>query len=380
MDRKLRDIFKQEKPQLKDNQIPLDEALRVLLDRLHLSAQPDLLGKPQLLQDLRIALDNGANGMRCVACSQFRPVVCNGSNKDDVIVSAGGACLAPLREMFEIAHHTARHYYTTVGTIMPGNPDVFLATEPWPGKPHDFPVDYYVNGLTSYVDSPGKTQARVSLIIPAELFDTATYLSTLSVLFHECIVHAFHALNPPVIRVGPKPEDRFIEGWMDWISHQVLVEVLGGTGQVGQPSFGFLNLRRAHAEDFHNARIRYWDSAPAALARERYTGRSVAEKVLNVLKSRRDLSADPWHKFLQMSFDLNMMSNFDHNQRQIFVRVLDFLDDDRQDNASPRHQILSGIISNYLRHNNLSDFVDQILRLKPQWLSRTIKLRLTNEY
>jgi len=380
LDRKLKDIFHLERSQLKDDKVPLDQVLSVCLERLRLSAEVDLLDKTQLAHDLRIALEARAGMVKCADCTQLS-TICNGGRKDNIIVSAGGACLAPLRQMFEFAETTARHYYSTIGTQMQGDPEVVFASEAWPVpeepgvpalKPHDFPVEYYVNGLTSYEDSASQTLARVSLIIPAEMFNTVTYLSTCYVLFHECLVHAFHALNPRVIRVGPKPQDRFIEGWMDWISYKVLAQVLEGVGEVSPPPLRFLNLRREHAQDFHKARVRYWDPAPATLARDRYAGKNVAKKVFAVFKSRPDLCRDPWREFLRTSFDLNMMSSFDNDQREAFVRLFNFLDDDPLDPPSPRHNILTGIISNYLRYKNLPGLVDQVLALKPQWLPRVV--------
>ncbi|MEK6336954.1 MAG: hypothetical protein AABM67_18680 [Acidobacteriota bacterium] len=379
LDLKLKDIFPQEKEQLDNNEIRLDVSLDTLIGRLQFFAQGDLLKQPQLFDDLQQALDQRAKRMACDACSKLAPLVCNGGVRDDEIVSLGGACLAPLKDMFDIAHNVGRHYYVTRGTLMTGNPDVVFATEKFSQKnphhkPHDLPVDYFINGETVYADTPGLTRARVVLKVPVEAFDTNTYLSTLYILFHECIVHAFHAITSTAqTRVGPKPEDRFVEGWMDWVSYEVLNEVLSGTGLVKAPvNLRFLRQRRDRAFDFHLARVKCQGPSMAPfsqLASQRATGKSAATKVLDLFKNRPKDCTDPWKKFLQLSFDLNMMSDFDEDQRETFVTMLDFLeDDDRAPDLSPQHNILAGIVTNYLRNNNIRRFIDSVLALKTRWL------------
>src|SRR5262249_6807929 len=138
------------------------------------------------------------------------------------------ACLAPLEEMFEIAHQIARYYYRAHG--MTGNPKVIFGTENFSPKrpPHDLPVRFFINGETKYLDQPGQMRAKVVLTIPVRAFDTNTYLSPLYILFHECIVHSFRAVTSATARRGTKDEDRFLEGWMDWISFELLSELLNG--------------------------------------------------------------------------------------------------------------------------------------------------------
>src|SRR2546429_5258640 len=77
LDRKLKDIFKDEEKQLNDDAIRLDVSLDTLLQRLQLYAQAELFKQPQLFSDLQQALGHRAKKMACDTCSAFYPLVCN---------------------------------------------------------------------------------------------------------------------------------------------------------------------------------------------------------------------------------------------------------------------------------------------------------------
>jgi len=210
-------------------------------------------------------------------------------------------------------------------------------------------------------------------LIPAEKFDIPAYLSSLYALFHECLAHAFHAITPKLSkRAGVLPEDRFVEGWMDWVAMKVLEEVLDGTGLVNLPSsLRFLPQRRDHAQDLHRARTKTTGTEISELACQLSTGRSAAMKVFEILKNRGAECPDPWSSFLQLSFDLNMMSDFTEDQRESFVTTLDFLEEnDHQVQPNPRHYMLAGIITKYLRNKDIRQFIDSVIELKSKWVAR----------
>jgi hypothetical protein len=361
------EVFDQGKSQIDDDTIHLDTSLTSLLGRLQYFAQGDLYDKPALFSELKNAIDLRAGAMSCVRCSQFPPQVCNGNpDVDDQIVNAGAACLAPLAEMFDIANAIARHYYFRYGTSMDGNPEVFFGTENFSHsqskpdvKPHDLPVRFFVNGETMYFDQPGQMRAKVVLKIPVRAFDTNTYLSTLYILFHECIVHAFRAINPEASRTGTKDEDRFVEGWMDWISFEILTQVLNGDWPILRRwNLSFLRARQDRALRFHMARID--PESSSKFASSRATGRSAAIKVSNFFKSA---CPKPWEKFLQMSFDLNMMSDFDEATRESFVTVLDFLEDFPEE-----HKIIADLLTKYLQTNDLPALINSVVPLESQFI------------
>ena len=354
---------KQRKNRLNNNNEILDASLNHFLGRLRKHARADLEDHPRLYKILRRAMSAEAKKMACVPCSTRAPQVCDGGKYDDELVSLGGACVAPLKEMFELARDIAVHYYKTYGTLMSGNPEVVFVTRYENDKPHDFPVDFYVGGLTDYADSPLLTRARVALLIQSEHFDTATYLSSLYALFHECFVHAFQGITPKIPkRTAAKPEERFTEGWMDWVAIKVLEKVLDGEASVPFSNLRFIPEKRAHAQDFHRARIKTTGAQISQYAGQLSNGAKTAEKVLRVFENYPKPGFDPWRSFLQLSFDLNMMSDFTADQRDNLVGALQYLEENRQ-----RHTILCRKITKYLVDNNLREFIDAMQQLKTTW-------------
>jgi hypothetical protein len=284
--------------------------------------------------------------------------------------------------MLDIACDIARHYYVTHGTLMRGNPEVILGTENFSqrknnpdDRPHDLPIRYFVNAETKYFDEPGQRRAQVILKMPVRAFDSNTYLSTLYILFHECIAHTFRAITCTATpRSGTKDEDRFLEGWMDWISFKILERILNGNGRSALlRNLKFLLDRLDRADRFHQARVAVETPAssepPSQFASDRATGRRAAMKVLKLFENRPEECPRPWEKFLQMSFDLNMMSSFDEKQRQSFVGVLDYLDeDDTALDVSDEHYELALILTKYLVDNNLQALIDSVVALHAQWV------------
>lgn len=376
LDRKLVQFFEQEslKPKkdsrLKNNTVRLDESLDYFVKRLSGSAKADLTDHPKLFNTLKRALKTEAGRMACDACSKLAPIVCNGGKFDVRILNDGGACVKSLREMFEVAHTVARHYYTTYGSLPLGNAQVVFDTKYENDKPHDFPIEIYVGGLTVFDDSPSQTLARVVLVIPAEHFDTAAYLSSLYVLFHECFAHVFQDITPKLPErdeVLPEDSDRFTEGWMDWVAYEVFEQVLKGAGLVSLSSMRFIGSKLDHGIDFHRARVKTTGPQVSKDAGRRDVGREAARRVYEVFKNR--LEPDPWRRFLQLSFDLNVMSDFNLYDREDFVTALRFLEEnDHQAEPSVRHNILAGEITKYLKHNDIREFIDSVLRLKKKWV------------
>jgi hypothetical protein len=366
-------IFIKEKPKLEEDKIQLDDSLASFLDRLQSFAQVELADNQALLSDLKHALVLRATAMACASCSKFPPQVCNGTDIDLQIVNAGAACLAPLEEMFDIAHEIARHYYVAHG--MSENPEVIFGTQNFCQRephvtPHGLPVPYFVDGETKYMDEAGQMRARVVLKIPVRAFDIDTYLSTLYVLFHECIVHAFRCITSGAPRRGTKDADRFLEGWMDWISFEILKRILGGMWPISRPrTLKYLTERLHRATRFHEARFVVntpsGSESISRLASGRETGRKAAIKVHNLFQNR---GADAWEKVLKMSLELNMMSSFDSDKREAFVSVLDFLqDDDNAKDLPPEHDIVAGIVTKYLLDNDLQDLINSAMQLESEW-------------
>jgi hypothetical protein len=358
---------------LKHNSVPLDVSVSELISRLDASARTKLEGDfPELLTDLQTAIKRRASHISCERCSPLHPRICDGGGDDDEITSRGGVCIAPLKKMFDLALLVSRAYYTHYGTLLNEDtaPEVVFSTHPSPSKPHDLPVDYFINGAVWYEDQPDRNRSRVEFILPAELFDRPTYLSALYIPFHECIAHAFHALTPKVERrKEANPDNRFEEGWMDWVASQVLRETIDREGLAATLQYDlphshkrrdetqFFHLARVKTHQFNNRRKRVEGGSVSEHAYQRQTGKNAAIKLFTLLRNHPKDCPDHWERFLQISFDLNMMSDF-ADVSEDFVTVIDFLEEDQELDDKIGDTILK-----YLKTNDIHELIGLIVGL-----------------
>jgi len=321
----------------------------------------------------------------CLDCTSHNTKICNGRPRDAEIVAASGLCIKPLLQTFAVAQEAARRYYQEYGTVQGQSqfPQMVLSTKAKAaagGRVHDLPVPYNVNGTTSFLPSEDDTQVELTLI-PTE-FDLRTYLAVPYVMFHECVAHGFHDIVPtPRNRIAAYASDAFCEGWMDWIALQVMRDMYGGRGPAADllpaPGHFLDNLKRA--QNFHFARIDTECEKPSANAGVLAPGVRAAEKMYNLLGKlfnfSRPLSDDipasaPYRSdakaaLYRMSFDLNMLRDFDKDKRLVFIALVDLLPDflSDEDEIEEPYVSIKKIVFDYLVSGDLTAFIDDSFKL-----------------
>ena len=142
----------EQSPYSSPDDVPLDSFLRALLGDLHQQMIPQLKGKyGSLFQPVYSDIQGMVNGISCEQCSPLTPRICDGGTKDDEIVRGGGACIAPIRAMFDLAAQSATNNYSKwCNLFRNGVPrQLTFSTSLFNGKPHDVPGDYFVGGATT---------------------------------------------------------------------------------------------------------------------------------------------------------------------------------------------------------------------------------------
>lgn len=285
------------------NSVPLDSFLAHLAANLKNQAQPQLEGPYRAI--FQPMVDQAADELKSISCNRCSPIpnrVCDGSYSDDNIVSQSGACIAPIRAMFEIALKAAVEWYSKCASSFEsaGTTEVVLSTSFTSSKPHDIPGEYFVGGETKPNDTGLYSFVEVNLCFWPQRFDWNTYTATLYVLFHECICHAFE----PRLFSGTgngEASDAFAEGWMDWIAFECFRKTLENSPAI---SSGGAYLEAG--TQLHLLRVDYNRRDRSEFSFIRAFGKNVAQKLLYLLERLPESAQDPWSKLLMISFDLNL--------------------------------------------------------------------------
>lgn len=355
------------------NDLSGDTFLRKLTSRFLRTAEPELERHPQLFEVVKTALQKRGDEISCANCNSLRSGVGN-----EEVISSRGCCMSPLRQMFDIAHKTARIYYSKFAThsetILP---EVVFSTRHSRDMSdlHDLPVPYAVTGGTQYCSLGEQSWTEVYLKMCVEKFDYDSYMATPYILFHECIAHAFHGVIPsPLNRKPSEPEDEFAEGWMDFVAFKIMEEVMDKKGPAKHLS-SKVNFTDEH---YHRSFNLYFSRVdlnvshpykPSEHAIHRKLGQSAANKVLHVLGRLPESYKNPWQAFLQMSLDLNMHQGFEQTQRHKFVALINNLAKPGEIDT-PRHCEIVPIIRKYLKNQDAIGFIEDILGLKERWLNK----------
>lgn len=205
----------------------LDAFAAALADRVRREALDRLSGRREpLFHSVLDSFAAVARGVSCATCAGGE--VCRGLPRDDDLVERGGRCLAPLKELFDVAAQAAIRYYAR---FAPGTPSpVFrFHTRSTAGRPHDIDgMDAIsIGGRARRRRDRGDVHCDVTLDVLVDGFDRGSYLAVLYVLLHECLIHGFEGLTDPAL-----PSDYFAEGWMDSVAVQVLQEMVDGVAPV----------------------------------------------------------------------------------------------------------------------------------------------------
>jgi hypothetical protein len=161
-----------------DNATPLDRIIRDIPNALAQHAIP--LIKPAAIALAQATVErirSGADRVDCHKCSPVSPKICDGGNADDLIVSSGGACLEPFKRMFDVAFSTAKRTYLDCCPNLRDEDiaSVLFVTSFSQSKPHDLPIEVFVNGETLAGNGKDPNEVWVELIVSTSNFDWETY-------------------------------------------------------------------------------------------------------------------------------------------------------------------------------------------------------------
>lgn len=359
------------------NDVPLDDFVKSLaanLSGIHSTLREFLLNAEQgeLLDSMLETFQQAADQLCCQSCSALRPQICNGSFDDDRIVTEKGDCISPLRRLFIIAYAAAGVYYSHFATIPPGFllPKVTLSTGFSTVKPHDIPVDLFVNGATFFRDNGARHASQVQLISWVERFDWDTYMAILYALVHECVCHAFQSSLSIGNRVKPDEDDLFGEGWMDYVAWDVMEEVVGGRGPAGtlRKEIRYPTDSLTIGRSFYTVRGNYEPIDASSHAISCALGRAVADKMHYLLERLPiamlpETHRSPRKAFLRLSFDLNLLRQPDDDLNGLISRIDEYLAPRELLDDLEQLETMKDIVCNYLKTNDVAAFVGDVLSL-----------------
>lgn len=336
-----------------DGPMQLDAFLDGLATRIE--GLVPLLGKPPL-KTLSLAVREALEEVRCQACSPLPASVCDGGAADDSIVAAGGHCVRPLIDLFNIAAKAARDYYSRYATCAPDLP-IALAMQHWNGPTPGALPNYPVSGSARHEAPPSGPRSVVTLHLHVDAFDWGAFLACLYVLFHECIVHSFQGA---LSQAGPMPtteEDFFAEGWMDAVSLLVLQDALQGPSAVGAP-LEFGNDHLWAASICHASRCDWMEPKAGHAAPYRAYGREALQKLKSLLTRLGTPPQEAQAAVFRISFDINLLVPWE--RRETFVCAI-YKGLPRPDELeSPEHFDTARAVAKFLASRDLGSLLNDL--------------------
>jgi hypothetical protein len=236
----------------------------------------------------------------------------------------------PLQRVTDDAARVAADYYRAFTTGMPD--------ELWQST---FPGFSFVGGKDSAFDDKAHLQlwtefnrsdypaARVMVKIPPRSLDEGNIAVLPRILLHEYVAHVPQGPHSG-IRVHPDADDRFAEGWMDYIAHRIFKDVLERKGP--SPGFGdslvtdWIPIHENASERFFAARCGTTNSDRVAAVR--CEGARAAWQLHDLLRRLAATSdrADEYLYRLSLTLNVSQFSNaarvqFATNVRKSLLRA-----------------------------------------------------------
>lgn len=344
------------------NGTPLGTAIDALGDALNRSTAH--LPDTQLTQDLLERVRNVAANRRCEKCNcGGQP--CNGDpQRDDEIAIQGGACLTPLIEVFEFALELARSLYQAhepaAATML--WTEVRFSTLDQRDEVHHLPTDIQVSANVDRRGTP-----TITLVLWVERFEWDAYLVLPYVLFHEALIHlaenASHGAKPtPAL-----PGHPFVEGWMDWLAKEVVLEQLnqGGGGPPWKtPSAAIHELYASRIK-----RVPAFDSVGRERLQEasnRRLGAIAAERFSKFLQQPYVHQGNGLTLFRELSLRLNYLATPDSVKEEFVATIGRFLSGPNPP-LHPGSYELAHAVHEYIARRDIEAFLTSILRLSQQY-------------
>lgn len=348
----------------------LDQSLLDAISNFKLAAGGLNLDSPPVLQQLLTAIEKSASSISCANCSSTG--ICEGISEsdDDEIVARGGLCLAPFRQLFEVAREIATTYYEAYCGLLSAatTPQIILSTWNFENAVNaDETIADGAAGAKTVFSSRNAT-AEIQLQFAVKRFSRRAFKGMLYLLLHECIAHAFHGLFPdPKNRIGTEPYDRFAEGWMDWVSYYILRQVIEGSGFAGDrwragiilpDILGTTQQMHEARHDASNESGSLDERKVKGLGQIRL-GVSVAKKTYAFIKKlcidHEDLPSDYDAAFLRLSLELNMLGETSAEDTNMFIDAMRKLSFPPESDA--RWYFIEEKLLDYLRGGSIDSFI-----------------------
>jgi hypothetical protein len=313
----LHDLTKSSEKESPDTQA-LDDYLRGVAQKM-LALTDSRFGKGQADPLLKV-VNSSVDSVKCERCAESAgcKVICTNGPHDDELVSFGGECIQPLKQMYEFARNECRQLYTTAATaalLAHVRFETDLTTSHCSGWPHSFGPCFAISGRT---ETNGQ-EILVGLTIWPESFDADSYYAVPYVFFHEHLCHVPQGQGVGAgVRCTTTPRDSFSEGWMDWIAYCALNRALAA--QKADLGFGASeNILRA-ARQFRDARKRksetnrYW-----------YLYQAGEDAAIRLWKTFRKLTSNraALKAMFRLSCDMNLSRRSDGSLITFIGRVLE---------------------------------------------------------
>jgi hypothetical protein len=262
--------------------------------------------------------------------------ICYGNHMlDSLIVANEGACIQQLHSLFQTALEISTEYYSWAG--VPGEK---LATVSFTTNQiqagdlsNDLPRPVHARGSVD-IDRNG---SRIELNLVPRSFNRDTYESIFYILLHECVCHIFQGtIDAAGERAVLGNSDAFAEGWMDYVTHLILIQLTLGNGpfgdrwysRVGGDSFAEAGsaIHRHRTDGTREGLPTSYDRAKAAARATRaafeWSLRACALATFEVPLRARSRAEE---KLIQLSAQFNLLP-WDDDARENLVTDVLFLD------------------------------------------------------
>lgn len=160
-------------------------------------------------------------GVCCTTCTGGASAACNGSS-DAQYVEPAGACIRPLKECCDLAIRTMQRLYASLTEAVIARAEVRFALA---SKCPDDAV-HCVSGSSAYGDGSTEQLTKVTLDVGLVHWDLDSYAALTLILAHELVCHVGHGLRLADPRKNASAQDRYVEGWMDFVARKAVLEEL----------------------------------------------------------------------------------------------------------------------------------------------------------
>jgi hypothetical protein len=163
----------------------------------------------------------------CANCTGDAASICNGGTKDAHYLRGNGECVSALKEAARVAVATATKLYGLVHSG-PHPSDVCVRFEVDKACPTKACTRFCVSGSSKYDDTSDAQRTQITFNMGLKHWTLESCTAFGLILAHELICHAGFGIATGSARSPTSATDRFIEGWMDQVARDALIEETDG--------------------------------------------------------------------------------------------------------------------------------------------------------